>query len=84
MRRGLWVVAMAVLALRPLAAAAEEFIYESGNRRDPMIALDLTSSTKIASPVDFTIQGIIYDPKPGGSLVLIDDEFYKEGDRVQN
>ncbi len=36
------------------------------------------------NPGDLNIEGIIYDPKGNGSLVLVNGEFYKEGQSVNN
>ena len=67
-------------------AFAEEVRYDSGARRDPMIPLvgpDGIVSVKF-NPDDLNIEGIIFDMNRAGSLVLINGEFYKEGESVKN
>ena len=82
----LWPLLVAgILTMASTPLRAEEIHYDSGNRRDPFVPLigpgGLLSVQ--SAPVDFHVEGIIYDP-PNGSLVLIDGEFYKEGDTVKN
>lgn len=64
--------------------SAEPVKYDAGDRRDPMVPLIGPGGMPIAKktgPGDYNIEGIIYDPK-SGSMVLINQEFYKEGDRI--
>ncbi len=65
-------------------AFAEEIRYDSGGRRDPFVALVGPGGTMAvkSNPGDLNIEGIIFDPKNGGSLVLVNGEFYKEGQSV--
>lgn len=65
-------------------AFADEIRYDSQNRRDPFIPLVGPGGALMLkfNPGDLNIEGIIYDPKAGGSLVLINGEFYKEGQSV--
>ncbi len=63
---------------------SEPVKYDAGGRRDPMVPLlgpGGMISGKRSGPGDLNIEGIIFDPK-AGSMVLINQEFYKEGDRV--
>ena len=63
---------------------AEEIRYDSGGRRDPFIPLvtpEGVVDAKKFSAKDLRIEGIIYDPN-GGSMVLINGEFYKQGENV--
>ena len=66
-------------------AAAEEIHYDSANRRDPFIPLVGPGGVvgHAFNPTDLKVEGIIFDPAHG-SLVLINGDFYKQGDRVQN
>ncbi len=63
---------------------AQEIRYDSGGRRDPFIPLvtleGIVDQKKFDSK-DIKIEGIVFDPS-GGSMVLINGEFYKEGDHV--
>lgn len=66
-------------------AFAEEIRYDSGARRDPMTPLvgpDGVIAVKL-NPDDLNIEGIIFDSNRTGSLVLINGEFYKEGQPVK-
>ena len=64
---------------------ADEIPYDSGNRRDPFIPLVGEGGVVVHAfnPTDLKVQGIIYDPQHG-SLVLINGDFYKQGEKVQN
>lgn len=67
-------------------AIADEIRYDSGARRDPMTPLvgpDGIVSLKF-DPDDLNIEGIIFDTRKTGSLVLINGDFYKEGQTVKN
>lgn len=67
-------------------AFAGEIRYDSGGRRDPMMPLvgpDGIVAVKF-NPDDLHIEGIIFDSNRAGSLVLINGEFYKEGQTVNN
>jgi hypothetical protein len=65
-------------------AFADEIRYDSGNRRDPFVPLVGPGGSVIVkfNPGDLNIEGIIFDPKGSGSLVLVNGEFYKEGQTV--
>ena len=68
----------------PLAAAVDPVAYESGGRRDPFIPLLGPGGLKMTkTTTDLQVEGIIYDP-PAGSLVLINGDFYKQGQTVGN
>ena len=83
MKRELKLQVLVFLSLLGLAfphlTEADPIVYESGGRRDPLIPLlgpGGVQTTKIST--DLQIEGIIYDP-PIGSLVLINGDFYKQG-----
>ena len=79
----LFVVA-SCLPLPPSYAA--EIVYNPGDQRDPMIPLvgpDGLRAGKQSFSGDLVVEGIILDEQEG-SLVLINGEFYKQGDRVQD
>ena len=62
--------------------AAETLVYTDGGRRDPFIPLIGPGGVQTSkSRGDMHLEGIIYDP-PAGSLVLINGEFYKQGQRI--
>lgn len=78
----LFTALMTLLVISPLNA--ETLRYDSGDRRDPLVPLIGPGGMvvgKKSGPGDFNIEGIIFDPK-AGSMVLINQEFYKEGDRI--
>lgn len=82
---GLGVAALAAGAFFSLAFAGE-IRYDNGARRDPMTPLvgpDGVINVKF-NPDDLNIEGIIYDKNRAGSLVLINGEFYKEGQSVKD
>ncbi len=62
----------------------QEIRYDSAGKADPFIPLvsedGIVAAPKF-DPSDIHIEGIIFDPN-GGSMVLINGEFYKEGDSV--
>src|SRR5437588_34548 len=65
-------------------AFSEQIHYDSGNRRDPFTPLLGPGAARNSkSKSDLHIEGIIYDAK-SSSLVLINGEFYKAGDKVNN
>ncbi len=67
-------------------AFAEEIRYDSAARRDPMTPLvgpDGIIEVKF-NPNDLRIEGIIFDSNRLGSLVLINGEFYKEGQSLKD
>lgn len=67
-------------------AFAEEIRYDSGARRDPLTPLvgpDGVIAIKF-NPNDLRIEGIIFDSNRAGSLVLINGDFYKEGQSVKD
>lgn len=76
-----------VCCLYPLkitSVFAEEIRYDSKGRRDPFAPLVGPDGKIIRNNLDmadFKIEGVIFDPQ-GGSMVLIDGEFYKEGDNL--
>lgn len=65
-------------------AFADEIRYDSGNRRDPFLPLVGPGGMVLQkfNPGDLNIEGIIFDPRGSGSLVLVNGEFYKEGQTV--
>lgn len=73
-------------ALFSSSVIAETIRYDRGERRDPFLPLvgpEGIVNTKKFDPTDINIEGIIYDPR-GESMVLINGEFYKQGDNVKN
>ena len=80
-----WVTVMFVSTFFFMAFATE-IRYDSGDRRDPFIPLIGPDGImpKVFDPSDLRIEGIIYDPKGTGSLVLINGEFYRQGDTVKD
>jgi len=74
----------AVIFLTSPSVFAETIRYEKGDRRDPFISLvgaDGIVARKFDAS-DINVEGIIYDPH-GESMVLINGEFYKQGDNVK-
>lgn len=65
-------------------AFTEELRYISGGRRDPFQPLITKGGMVVQgfNPSDLKVEGIIFDPLKG-SLVLINGEFYKQGDSVK-
>ena len=65
--------------------AAEDIRYETGGRRDPFIPLVGPGGviTQTFDPANLRVEGIVFDPN-GGSLVLINGEFYKQGETLQD
>lgn len=84
-----WIVGVILISLTLSYLAqtvhAEDISYSSGDRRDPFMPLiGPDGAVKVGrAKSDLIIEGIIFDPKEG-SLVLISNNFYKEGDQVQN
>lgn len=71
-----------ILFFFPLLTNADPILYESGDRRDPFIPLIGPGGLKAPKATsDFQVEGIIFDPQQG-SLVLINGEFYKQGQSV--
>lgn len=73
------------LAVFVRIVSADGIQYDSGGRRDPFVPLVGPDGT-ILKKFDATglkVEGIIFDPK-NGSLALINGEFYKAGDKLQN
>ena len=64
---------------------AEEIQYVRGDRRDPFVPLigPGVALVKVVAKMDINIQGIIID-QAQGSMVLINGQFYKEGDTVND
>ena len=62
---------------------ANEVRYDSGGRRDPFMPLVAEGGliSQGFDPAGLNIEGIVFDP-PFGSLVLINGEFYKQGQTV--
>ena len=82
-RTGAGLVFFMLPAFFSLAFAAE-ISYDSAGRRDPFIPLigpNGVLTQRAAAQSDLKIEGIIYDP-PQGSLVLVNGEFYKQGDVI--
>ncbi len=66
----------------PLLTAADPIVYEDGGRRDPFVPLLGPGGLKAQKMSgDIQMEGIIYDP-PAGSMVLINGDFYKQGQSV--
>ena len=64
---------------------ADDIHYESAGRRDPFIPL-VGEHGEVSKGFDskgMNVEGIVFDPNHG-SLALINGEFYKQGDKVQN
>ena len=80
-----FVIILMIIFVPLVNLLAEEFRYDRGTRKDPFVPLvgpgGLVKSEIQTS--DLNIEGIIFDPKKG-SMVLINGEFYKEGDRVKS
>jgi hypothetical protein len=75
-----------IICLFSSSVMAESVRYDRGDRRDPFIPLigpEGVVDAKKFNAADVNIEGIIYDPR-GESMVLINGEFYKEGDSVKN
>jgi type II secretory pathway component PulC len=72
-------------AIFDVVLCADVIKYDSGERRDPLIPLIGPNAVieKTKHKMDIDLQGIIID-REQGSMVLIDGEFYREGDRVGN
>ncbi|MBI3317158.1 MAG: hypothetical protein HYZ85_04050 [Candidatus Omnitrophica bacterium] len=68
----------------PPYAYPEEIRYLSGGRRDPFQPLITKEGMVVQgfNPSDLKVEGIIFDPRKG-SLVLINGDFYKQGDSVK-
>ena len=65
---------------------AQDVRYDKGERRDPFLALigpEGVINARQFDTSDLSVEGIIHDPQ-GESLVLINGEFYKEGDHVKD
>ena len=65
----------------PRLTAADPIVYDGGGRRDPFLTLIGSGSIQMIKNKDLAVEGIIYDP-PSGSMVLVNGEFYKPGQRV--
>ena len=65
------------------SAFADQIIYESGGRRDPFGPLVGPNGilNRQSQNSNLHVEGIIFDPAKG-SLVLVNGEFYKEGDAI--
>ncbi len=62
---------------------AADIHYDAGGRRDPFVPLIEKGGTMAQgfNPSGLNVEGIIHDPS-GGSLVLINGDYYKEGQTV--
>lgn len=67
--------------VNPSLSFSEEIRYQSGERRDPFVAIDRAASTAVNSETGMKIEGILFDPS-GKSMVVIGGETYKVGDLV--
>lgn len=80
-----WGAALFIFFVFSSSVLAETIRYDSGDRRDPFIPLvdpeGIVDSRKFDTS-GLMVEGIIHDPN-GESLVLINGEFYKEGDNVR-
>ena len=85
MKRGtVWGLVLLFFALKITSVFGEEIRYDSQGRRDPFIPLVGPDGRVVRNTLDisdFKIEGVIFDPN-GGSVVLIDGQFYKEGDNI--
>ena len=75
---------LVLIFLSGTSVFAETIRYEKGDHRDPFISLvgaDGIVARKFDAS-DINVEGIIYDPH-GESMVLINGEFYKQGDNVK-
>jgi hypothetical protein len=79
----LFILSVFLSALFFSTASADQASYENGGRRDPFIPLIGPNGilTQKISTSDLNVEGIIYDPSKG-SLVLVNGEFYKQGDSI--
>jgi type II secretory pathway component PulC len=75
-----------MIAAAGAQAQSEPIAYDSGSRRDPFVPLVGPGGVMVQkfNPTDLIVEGIVFDPGGTGSLVLINGEFYKEGDQVKN
>lgn len=67
-------------------ASAEQFVYDSHNRRDPFVPLvgpgSVTSSEQPELQLEsIKLEGVVVDPK-GGSFIMVDGEVYDEGHKI--
>lgn len=79
-----FILLLTSLLLFSSSVLAEEIRYDSGGKRDPFIPLVTAEGivdAKKFNTNDLQIEGIIFDPN-GGSMVLVNGEFYKQGDHV--
>ena len=69
----------------PLLTAADPIVYDGAGRRDPFVPLIGPGGihSQKAERNDVEIEGIVYDPN-SESMVLINGEFYKQGQKVAN
>ena len=86
----LWVLGIMIGILLPFfsVASAGEIQYHSADRRDPFIPLigpdgSLRYGALSFKSGEFKVEGIIYDPVEG-SYALINGQFLKEGDQINN
>lgn len=84
-RQGRAISLLFILLLSVAAGFAEDsIVYQGSERRDPMIPLVGPGGVQMpegGSVLD--VEGIIYDP-PANSMILINGDFYKEGDEVND
>lgn len=73
-----------LLILNSASVIGDVIRYDNGGRRDPFVPL-VGADGKVQevqlTAKDLNIEGVVFDPN-GGSLVLIDGDFYKEGDSI--
>ncbi len=84
-RKAPWLAGGLFFLIFSTSVFAAEIRYDNGGRRDPFTPLIGPNGalTYKFNPTDLNIEGIIYDPR-GTSLVLLNGEFYKEGQTVKN
>lgn len=82
-----WIMALTFIFLAP--AQGQEYKYYSKGKRDPFIPL-VTGEAKAGLGLqavedidDVRVEGVIFDPN-GKSIVVLNDEILKEGDKMYN
>ena len=72
------------LAQASIAFAAEEVLYDSGNRRDPFVPLAGGNDTSVTTTSSgIKLEGIIYDPGER-SMAILNGKSYQKGEVVGN
>ncbi len=91
MRRS-WILTLAFGIIMSDAASAAQSLYASKGRRDPFVPL-ITSSTKVSltsglmgveTPDEIVVEGIMQDPDPKKSVVVMNGSVLREGEEVGN